>query len=175
LKGTSAIQLAFRWTFGFNTEYSCVMDATSRRILEELQGDGRLSIAELSRRVNLSPPAVAERVQRLERDGVITGYHAAVNPAKLGYTLAAIVRIAPATRQLEKIRELARETPEVVECHRITGEDCFFLKLHLRSIDELEPLLDRFTPYGRTTTSLIHSSPVANRPLPLAADAPSAG
>ena len=143
------------------------MDETSRRIVKELQRDGRLTIAELGRRVNLSAPAVAERVQRLEREGVITGYHAAVDPAKVGYPLAAIVRIAPAVRQLEKIRELARETPEVVECHRITGEDCFFLKLHLRSIDELEPLLDRFTPYGRTTTSLIHSSPVSGRPLPL--------
>jgi Lrp/AsnC family leucine-responsive transcriptional regulator len=143
------------------------MDATSRRILEELQRDGRVSLAELGRRVNLSAPAVAERVQRLEREGVITGYHAEVDPAKLGYPLAAIVRVAPAVRQLEKIREVARETPRVVECHRITGEDCFFLKIHLRSIDELEPLLDRFTPYGRTTTSLIHSSPVANRPLPL--------
>jgi Lrp/AsnC family leucine-responsive transcriptional regulator len=146
------------------------MDATSRRILQELQTDGRLTIAELGRRVNLSAPAVAERVQRLERDGVITGYHAAVDPAKVGYPLAAIVRIAPATRQLDKIREIARESPEVVECHRITGEDCFFLKFHLRSIDELEPLLDRFTPYGRTTTSLIHSSPVAGRPLPLPAE-----
>ena len=143
------------------------MDGTSQLILQELQRDGRLTIAELARRVNLSPPAVAERVQRLERDGVITGYHAAVDPKRLGYPLAAIVRIAPASRQLDKIRELARETPEVVECHRITGEDCFFLKLHLRSMDDLEPLLDRFTPYGRTTTSLIHSSPVTNRPLPI--------
>jgi Lrp/AsnC family leucine-responsive transcriptional regulator len=144
-----------------------LMDETSRRIAEELQRDGRLTIAELGRRVNLSAPAVAERVQRLEREGVITGYHASVDPAKVGYPLAAIVRIAPAVRQLEKIREVARETPEVVECHRITGEDCFFLKLHLRSIDDLEPLLDRFTPYGRTTTSLIHSSPVSGRPLPI--------
>jgi Lrp/AsnC family leucine-responsive transcriptional regulator len=143
------------------------MDATARRILHELQTDGRLTIAELGRRVNLSAPAVAERVQRLEREGVITGYHAAVDPKLVGYPLAAIVRIAPAARQLDKIREVARETREVVECHRITGEDCFFLKLHLRSIDDLEPLLDRFTPYGRTTTSLIHSSAVANRPLPL--------
>jgi len=117
--------------------------------------------------VNLSAPAVAERLQRLEASGVITGYHATVDPAAIGYPLAAIVRIAPATRQLERIRELARETPEVVECHRITGEDCFFVKLHLRSIDDLEPILDRFTPYGRTTTSLIHSSPVESRPLPL--------
>ncbi len=150
------------------------MDATDRRIIKELQADGRLAMAELGRRVKLSAPAVAERVQRLERDGVITGYHAAVDPRRIGYPLAAIVRIAPATRQLEKIRELVRESPEVVECHRITGEDCFFLKLHVRSMDDLEPLLDRFTPYGRTTTSLIHSSPVTERPLPIP-DEPRAG
>jgi Lrp/AsnC family transcriptional regulator, leucine-responsive regulatory protein len=144
-----------------------VLDATNRRILTELQADARLPLAELGRRVNLSAPAVAERVQRLERDGVITGYHAAVDPKALGYAVAAVVRVAPATRELERIRRIARETPEVVECHRITGEDCFFLKLHLRSMDELEEVLDRFTPYGRTTTSIIHSSPVDRRPLPL--------
>jgi len=123
-------------------------------------------MAELGRRVNLSAPAVAERVQRLERERVITGYRAAVDPKAIGYPLAAVVRVAPAVRQLERIREVARETPEVVECHRITGEDCFFLKLHLRSMDDLEEILDRFTPFGRTTTSLIHSSAVENRPLP---------
>jgi Lrp/AsnC family leucine-responsive transcriptional regulator len=145
-----------------------VLDALNRSILEELQRDARLSMAELGRRVKLSAPAVAERVRQLERDGVILGYRAVLDPAKLGYAVAAVVRIAPATRQLDRIREIARETPEVVECHRITGEDCFLLKLHLRSIDELEPLLDRFTPYGRTTTSIVHSSPVDGRPLPLA-------
>jgi Lrp/AsnC family leucine-responsive transcriptional regulator len=144
-----------------------VTDEINFRILEELQADGRLTMAELGRRVNLSPPAVAERVQRLEEAGVITGYHAVIDPKAIGYPLAAVVRVAPATRQLEKIREIARETPEVVECHRITGEDCFFLKLHLRTIDDLERILDRFTPYGRTTTSLVHSSAVENRPLPL--------
>jgi Lrp/AsnC family transcriptional regulator, leucine-responsive regulatory protein len=144
-----------------------MLDATNRRILEELQADARLSMAELGRRVNLTPPAVAERVQRLERDGVISGYHAHVDPKALGYSVAAVVRVAPATRELDRIREVARETPEVVECHRITGEDCFFLKLHLQAIDQLEEVLDRFTPYGRTTTSIIHSSPVDGRPLPL--------
>jgi Lrp/AsnC family leucine-responsive transcriptional regulator len=144
-----------------------VLDSTNRRIIEELQADARLSMAELGRRVSLSSPAVAERVQRLEREGVISGYHAAINPKALGYGLSAVVRVSPATRHLEKIRELARETPEVVECHRITGEDCFFLKLYLRSIDDLEQILDRFTPYGRTTTSIIHSSPINRRPLPL--------
>jgi Lrp/AsnC family leucine-responsive transcriptional regulator len=144
-----------------------LLDATNRRIVKELQADARLTIAELGRRVSLSAPAVAERVQRLEREGVITGYHASVDPKALGYALAVVVRVAPATRQLQRIPEIARETPEVVECHRITGEDCFFLKLHLRSIDDLEEILDRFTPYGRTTTSIIHSSPVERRLPPL--------
>ena len=142
-------------------------DATNRRLLAELQADARLSLAELGRRVGLSPPAVTDRLRRLESSGAIAGYRAEVDPRALGLALTAVVRVRPARRQLHKVAELARETPEVVECHRITGEDCFFLKLHLRSIDDLEPLLDRFTPFGRTTTSLIHSSPVAGRPLPL--------
>ena len=144
-----------------------VLDAVNKRIVEELQTDARLSMAALGRRVNLSAPAVAERVQRLEREGVIRGYRADIDPVALGYSVSAVIRVAPAARQLEKIRELARESPEVVECHRITGEDCFFLKVHLHRIDELEALLDRFTPFGRTTTSIIHSSPVDRRPLPL--------
>jgi Lrp/AsnC family leucine-responsive transcriptional regulator len=144
-----------------------MLDDVNKRIVEELQADARLSMAALARRVNLSAPAVTERVQRLERDGVIRGYRADVDPVALGYGVSAVIRVAPATRQLEKIREIARESPEVVECHRITGEDCFFLTVHLCRIDELEALLDRFTPFGRTTTSIIHSSPVDRRPLPL--------
>jgi Lrp/AsnC family leucine-responsive transcriptional regulator len=143
------------------------LDETNRRIIKELQGEARLTMAELGRRVNLSPPAVAERVQRLEKAGVITGYHASIDPKALGFALSAVVRVAPDARQLQKIPEIARETPEVAECHRITGEDCFFLKLNLRSIDELEEILDRFTPYGRTTTSIVHSSPVPGRPAPI--------
>jgi Lrp/AsnC family transcriptional regulator, leucine-responsive regulatory protein len=144
-----------------------LLDAVNLRLLEELQADGRLTVAELGRRVSMSPPAVAERVQRLERAGVITGYHAEIDPAAVGYSIAAVVRIRPAPGQLVKIPEIARATPEVSECHRITGEDCYLLKVHLRSIGELEELLDRFTPYGQTTTSIVHSSPVARRGPPL--------
>ena len=144
-----------------------LLDATNLRILEELQADARLTMAELGRRVSLSPPAVAERVQRLERAGVINGYHAAVDPKAIGYPIAAVVRVRPASRQLHKIPEVARELPEVVECYRITGEDCFFVKLHLRSMDDLEGILDRFVLYGQTTTSIVHSAPVSPRPLPL--------
>ena len=144
-----------------------LLDDINRRLLQELQADARLTIAELGRRVNLSAPAVAERVQRLERAGVIAGYHAELAPKALGWPIAVIVRIRPATRQLQKIPEVAAEIPEVVECRRITGEDCYVLDLHLRSMDDLEGILDRFVAYGQTTTSIVHSSPVARRPLPL--------
>jgi len=144
-----------------------LLDETNRRIVEELQADARLTMAELGRRVSLSPPAVAERVQRLERAGVITGYHASVDPKAIGFPIATVVRVRPASRQLHKIPEVAREIPEVVECYRITGEDCFFVKLHLRAMEDLEPILDRFVLYGQTTTSIVHSAPVGPRPLPL--------
>ena len=140
-----------------------MLDQTGRRIVAELQADARLSLAELGRRVNLSPPAVAERVQRLERAGVITGYHAAVDPKALGYTIAAVVRVAPAVRELDRIRQVARETPEVVECHRITGEDCFFMKANVRDVEHLEEVIDRFVIFGQTTTSIVQSSPVPGR------------
>src|SRR6266511_74001 len=120
------------------------IDQTDRKIIGERTADGRVSLAELGRRVNLSSPAVAERVQRLERAGVITGYRAEINPRALGYPLTAIVRIKPAPGQLPRIPELAAEIAQVSECHRITGEDCFYLKVYLRSIEELSDLLDRF-------------------------------
>jgi len=147
-----------------------LLDDTNRRIIQELQADARLSIAELGRRVSLSAPAVTERVQRLERAGVITGYHAAIDPKAIGFPLAAVVRVRPASRQLHKIPEVAREIPEVVECYRITGEDCFLVKLHLRAMEDLEAILDRFVLYGRTTTSIVHSAPVAPRALPFFED-----
>ena len=112
-------------------------------------------------------PAVAERVQRLERAGAIKGYHAELDPAALGFPVAAVVRIRPSPGQLQRIPEIARETEEVGECSRITGEDCYLLRLHLRSIDDLEEILDRFTPHGLTTTSIVHSTPVPRRGPPL--------
>jgi Lrp/AsnC family leucine-responsive transcriptional regulator len=142
------------------------LDATDRKIIGELTSDGRVSFAELGRRVSLSSPAVAERVQRLERAGVITGYRAELDPRALGYPLTAIVRVKPAPGQLPRIPELAAEIAEVGECHRITGEDCFYLKVHLRSIDELSDLLDRFLAYGETTTSIVNASPIPRRDPP---------
>jgi Lrp/AsnC family leucine-responsive transcriptional regulator len=142
------------------------IDGIDRRILIELLADARVSIAELSRRVSLSPPAVAERMQRLERSGVVTGYHAAVDPRALGYSLTAIVRVKPAARQLHKIPELAEGIPEISECLRITGDDCFIMKVHLRSIEDLSGLLDRFLVFGETTTSLVAAAPIPLRDPP---------
>jgi Lrp/AsnC family transcriptional regulator, leucine-responsive regulatory protein len=102
-------------------------------------------------------------VRRLTDDGVIRGFHAGVDPRALGYALSAIVRIRPAPRQIAKVAELARATPEVVECHRITGEDCFFLMAHVRDVEHLEEVIDRFTIFGQTTTSVMQTSPVPRR------------
>jgi Lrp/AsnC family leucine-responsive transcriptional regulator len=145
-------------------------DRTDRRILGELAEDGRVSFAELGRRVNLSAPAVAERVQRLERAGVIVGYRAELDPRALGYPLTALVRVRPAPGRLPRIPELALEIPEVVECHRITGEDCFIMKIFLEDLEGLDRILDRFLAYGQTTTALVQSTPVAPRGLPLPGD-----
>jgi len=134
------------------------LDATDRKIIGELMANGRVSFAELGRRVSLSSPAVTERIQRLERAGLITGYRAEIDPRLLGFSMTAIVRVKPAAGQLQRIPALALEIPEVGECHRITGEDCFYLKIHLRSLDELSDILDRFLTYGETTTSLINAS-----------------
>lgn len=142
------------------------LDAVDHKIIAELATDGRISFAELGRRTNLSSPAVTERVKRLEQAGVITGYRAEVDPRALGYQLTAIVRVKPAVRQLAKIAELAAEIPQIAECLRITGEDCFYIKLHLGSIEELPSVLDQFLLYGETTTSIVNATPVARRDPP---------
>jgi Lrp/AsnC family transcriptional regulator, leucine-responsive regulatory protein len=142
-------------------------DATNTALLRELQEDARLSLAELGRRVGLSPPAVADRLERLEGAGVIRGYRAEVDPRALGYQLAVVLRIRPAPRELKKVAELAQRTPEVVECHRITGDDCYLMKAHVRDVDHMEEVIDRFAIYGQTTTSIIQSSPVPRRSVSL--------
>jgi Lrp/AsnC family leucine-responsive transcriptional regulator len=142
------------------------LDPIDYKIIGELSTDGRVSFAELGRRVSLSSPAVTERVKRLEQTGVITGYRAEVDPRALGYQLTAIVRVKPAVRQLSKIAELAAQIPQIEECLRITGEDCFYIKLHLGTIEELPEVLDQFLLYGETTTSIVNATPVPRRDPP---------
>jgi Lrp/AsnC family leucine-responsive transcriptional regulator len=126
-------------------------------------------MTELARRVGMSAPSITERVQRLEEAGIIAGYRLELSPKALGLSIAAYVRIRPSPGQLPKLAELAQQTPAVVECHRITGEDCFLLKLHVAEVDQLEKVLDKFQLFGTTTTSIVQSSPVPLRPPPLPA------
>jgi Lrp/AsnC family leucine-responsive transcriptional regulator len=145
------------------------IDQTNLRLIDELQSDARVSLAELGRRVGLSAPAVAERLARLEDDGTIRGYRADVDPRALGYSLSVVIRVRPAPRELKKVADLAVRTSEVVECHRITGEDCYFMKAHVRDVTHMEEVIDVFAIYGQTTTSIVQSSPVPLRGV--AADA----
>jgi Lrp/AsnC family transcriptional regulator, leucine-responsive regulatory protein len=140
------------------------LDAIDRQILQAVVGDPRIRVTELGRAVGLSAPAAADRLRRLEEQGVLS-YRAEVEPRALGYSISAIVRVSPHGRDLTVIPRIAREVPEVTECYRITGEDCYFMRLFLKEMGDLEAILDRFTPYGRTTTSIVHSAPVAPRAL----------
>lgn len=146
---------------------SPLLDATNLEILAHLAGDPRIAIRELARRVEMSAPAVAERVVRLREAGVIRREWLEIDQQALGLAVTAYVRVRPTPGALPKIIELAQTTPEVVECHRVTGEDCFIMKVVAADIRELESLLDEFLLYGATTSSLLVSSPVPLRPPPL--------
>lgn len=143
------------------------LDEVNVRILEELRRDPRLTMTALGRRIGMSAPAVTERVRRLEEVGIIRGYRLDLDAAALGLPLTAYIRIRPDPGQLPRVAELARSIPEVVECHRITGEDCFIVKAHFPAIDQLDRLLDQFLVYGNTTTSIVQSTPVSLRLPPL--------
>src|SRR5437899_5790932 len=164
--GVGAVQPLERRYMTNNFE-EFILDEVNLRLLGELQADARLSLAELGRRVGLSAPAVTERLQRLRDAEVIIAYRTEVDPRALGFALSVVLRVRPAPRQLAKVAAVARESAEVVECHRITGEDCFFMKLHVRDVEHLEEVIDRFLPFGQTTTSIIQSSPVTARGLAL--------
>lgn len=142
-----------------------LLDEIGLRILDELQRDARLSYAELGRRVHLSTPAVAERVRRMEEAGIITGYHAAVNPAALGLPIRAVIRVRASMRSYEQVRNAVIDFPEVVEAHHLTGADDLLLTVLVCSVDHLESVLDRLRPFGDHVTSLVLSSPVERRPI----------
>jgi Lrp/AsnC family leucine-responsive transcriptional regulator len=143
------------------------LDAVDARILDALARDARSSIAELARIVGLSAPSVSERIARLEEAGVIEGYTLTISPKALGLPIAAWLRIRPVPGQLQTVMEILQGLPEIVECDRITGEDCFIARAHVRSVDELEKLIDQIIPYAMTNTSIIQSSPVKRRLPPI--------
>jgi Lrp/AsnC family transcriptional regulator, leucine-responsive regulatory protein len=140
-----------------------LLDDANRRLLAALGDDPRASTAELARRVGMSPPAIRERLTRLEEAGVIRGYRVDIDPAALGLPIAAWVRVRPGPGQLSRIAELAARTPQVSECHRISGEDCFLLKVHVPALEALETVLDQFLLHGQTISSFVVSTPVPPR------------
>jgi len=144
------------------------LDSTDSAILDALIENGRASVADLARKVGLTPPSVSERLKRLEEADVITGYSVSVDPAALGLPIAAWIRIRPLPGELKRVVTILQGLPEVVECDRITGEDCFIAKAHVRSVEDLEALLDEVIPFAVTNTSIIQSSPVKRR-LPIVA------
>ena len=145
----------------FDTER--MLDRIGWRILEELQADARLSMAELGRRVGMSAPAVTERVRRLEDAGIISGYCAQVSPRRVGRPVLAFIRISAAGDVKAGVEAAVQKTPEVLEAHRGTGSDCFILKVAVQDITHLEHVTDRFTPFGQLTTSIVMSSPLESR------------
>jgi Lrp/AsnC family leucine-responsive transcriptional regulator len=144
-----------------------LLDSRNQKLLAALLKNPRASVTDLARKVGLSAPATRERLLRLEEAGVIKGWHVELDPKALGFPIAVLIRVRPMPGQLPKIAKLAQSLPQVTECHRITGEDCFLMKAHLRALEDLDGLIDKFLAYGQTTTSIVQSSPVAPRSLPL--------
>jgi Lrp/AsnC family leucine-responsive transcriptional regulator len=142
-----------------------MIDDIDRKILNELQLDARISYAELGRRVGLTTPAVIERVRKLEDSGIVTGYRAEIDTAKVGLPITAFIRMSISGVDYSHIIEVAEESIEVLECHRGTGGDSFIMKVAVSSVEHLQEVIDRLTPYGITTTTIVLSSPVKGRPV----------
>ena len=140
-----------------------LLDDIGWHILQELQLSARVSFAELGRRVGLSIPAVTERVRKMEDAGIITGFHAEINPAKVGYPITAFIRMNISGDVSARIVGLMEHMTEVSECHRGTGGDSFIMKVRVSSVAHLESVIERLLPFGTTTTSIVLSTPVAKR------------
>ncbi len=139
------------------------LDAADGAILRELIADARLPLAELARRVKLSPPSVGERIRRLEDTGVITGYHAKIDPRCLGYALTVIIRARPSPGKMDDMIRAMNETKQIVRCERISGDDCFIAWAHVHNVTEMEKVIDRLVPFGATNSSVVQSSPFEER------------
>ena len=143
------------------------MDSIDKKILAELQVDARMAYARLGRKVGLTTPAVIERVRKLEDAGIITGYRAEVDASKVGFPITAFVRMSITGVDYSHIIEVAQGSSEVLECHRGTGGDSFIMKVAVSSVEHLQEVIDRLTPYGITTTTIVLSSPVKRKAIEL--------
>jgi Lrp/AsnC family leucine-responsive transcriptional regulator len=143
------------------------LDDTDRALLRLLAEDARTPVADLAREVGLSAPSTAERLRRLEAQGVIERYTVQIDPRALGYTLQAIVRVKPLPGQLHLVEDEIRRIPEFVECDKVTGDDCFVCRLFLRNIEEFDEILSKVGERAETSTAIVKATPVARRLPPL--------
>lgn len=152
-------------TYGIENGDHKMLDQVGWAILRELQQDGRISFAELGRRVGLTPPAVMERIHRMEERGIIRGYHAELDSAKVGLPVMAYIRLNTVGQNhcVPIIQQLVEDTPQIIECHRITGVDCYIMKVLVPDLESLEQVINLFLPYGQTTTSVVMSSVLRQR------------
>jgi Lrp/AsnC family transcriptional regulator, leucine-responsive regulatory protein len=148
------------------------LDETDRVLLRLLADDARTAVADLAREIGLSAPSTAERLRRLEAQGVVERYTVQVDPRALGYTLQAIVRVKPLPGQLHLVEEEIRRIPEFVECDKVTGDDCFICRLFLRNIEELDEILSKVGERAETSTAIVKATPVSRRLPPLGAAEP---
>lgn len=139
------------------------VDAHDDRILEELQRDARITMAELGRRVHLSQPAVTERVRKLELNGVIRGYRAVVDPQRLGYGIRAMVRVGRV--EYQRLVKLIEQTPEVVNAWNVTGEDSWILEIVVIDVEHLDAVVTKYCMLGETSTGIVLNVPRENAPL----------
>ncbi len=153
-------------------ESSALLDETGRKLLSVLQENARLSYAEIGRRIGLSPAATAERLKRLEDAGVITGYRVDIDREALGLPILAIIRMSCDGARYRPFLKAVKGFQNVVECHHVAGGDAFILKVVAHSVEELEGLVEKLLEHGVPTTSIVFSSPVARRSLPLAISPP---
>ena len=141
------------------------MDEVDWRLIDELQADARLSYNELSRRVHLSAPAVAERVRRLEKSGALAGYHARVDPARAGWPVQAMVLMACYGPRCVLQDQQLLASPKILEVHRVTGDACCVLKVVATSLEDYETTVDRLGRAGKLTSLMVLSSPLPWRPV----------
>jgi Lrp/AsnC family transcriptional regulator, leucine-responsive regulatory protein len=139
------------------------LDERDIRLIALLEENARTPLAELARALAMSPQSISERLKRLQDVGVLAGFTVALDPRSLGLPIGAYIRIRPAMGELARVAQLVREIPEIVECDRVTGEDCFIAKVFVARVEDLEGVIDRLIPYARTNTSIIQSSPVERR------------
>jgi Lrp/AsnC family leucine-responsive transcriptional regulator len=144
-----------------------MLDELDRKLLDILIKDSRTSLKDLAQQVGLSSPSVSERLRRLEERGVIRAFTIEIDPEALGYPLQAIVRVRPLPGKLHIVQQLIEEIPEFGECDKVTGDDCFVARLYVRSMGELDKLLDRIADKAETSTAIIKAQPIRRRPPPL--------